>query len=113
MADQRSSACSSTSTDLSSVNAVGEPRLTSNDAWMEAGTRRSEMPSRNNVSCFGSPGGSAQPRELDTYTWIAAETAASAYARPALAKPPDVDVCEPIGEVRSTGSRPPSPAGPA
>lgn len=66
IARPRRSAWASVSADRSTVLAVGEPRLTSRDAWMKTGTPRSPQPSRNATSWAGSPGGSAQPRELDT-----------------------------------------------
>ena len=59
--------------------------------------------SRSRRSSAGSPDPAAQPRGLDTNTWMTSAPTAAAYASPPVASPPVTVACDPISAMEVAG----------
>ena len=66
MSAPRRSACATASADFAATSGFPEPRLIMYVAWMKTGSSAA----RSRASSPRSPGPAAQPRGLDTKTWM-------------------------------------------
>src|ERR1700744_5861778 len=66
--------------------------------------------SRSARSWPASPSPAAQPRGLDTNTWMASAPTAAAYASPPVASPPVTVACAPMFPIKKSETQPAEPA---
>ena len=95
--------CATEATDLSYVDAVGEPRLTRYGAWMNTRVPRSAVSRAERSSSAGLPAECAHPRGLPTKTWNVSQPSSSAFASAPATSPLPTRTWVPIG-LRRAGS---------
>src|SRR5580692_9068148 len=72
--------------------------------------KTSRPDSRSARSWLASPGPAAQPRGLDTNTWMTSAPTSAAYASPPVASPPVTVACAPIFPITRSETQPVEPA---